>query len=310
MRELTAELSTAAGDAMRQAEGATQAFRSETETLVETARQATEQVTTIKTAVGEQMDELGRLAQRSGELAQSVQEMMHKPVAELTAAADLAEGRAEKLRADVAAIAAAAEQAGRQLAALGPEIDANAGGIGAKFDEQAGKLTDTVRQALELADGFGQHLQQQSEALVAAVSAAEHQIGALGEARQRATTDSFLRAAADLVSELNSLSLDMTSLLDADVPDDVWRRYKDGDRSVFARRLLRQKDSYVIPALAQRYEKDTRFRDLAERFTSKFEELLAQAGKADPQNVLNTAFLTADIGKLYLLIQRNLGKVN
>jgi chromosome segregation ATPase len=309
---------------MRQAEGATQAFRSETETLVETARQATEQVTTIKTAVGEQMDELGRLAQRSGELAQSVQEMMHKPVAELTAAADLAEGRAEKLRADVAAIAAAAEQAGRQLAALGPEIDAkadalinatdhalgNAGGIGAKFDEQAGKLTDTVRQALELADGFGQHLQQQSEALVAAVSAAEHQIGALGEARQRATTDSFLRAAADLVSELNSLSLDMTSLLDADVPDDVWRRYKDGDRSVFARRLLRQKDSYVIPALAQRYEKDTRFRDLAERFTSKFEELLAQAGKADPQNVLNTAFLTADIGKLYLLIQRNLGKVN
>ncbi|HEY8017471.1 MAG TPA: hypothetical protein VIE35_16640, partial [Dongiaceae bacterium] len=69
------------------------------------------------------------------------------------------------------------------------------------------------------------------------------------------------------------------------------------------------KDAYLLPALSERYQKDLKLRDLVLRFTGKFEELIESANKADPDNVLTTAFLTADIGKLYLLIQRNLGKV-
>ena len=70
-----------------------------------------------------------------------------------------------------------------------------------------------------------------------------------------------------------------------------------------------KKDAYLLPALSERYQKDLKLRDLVLRFTGKFEELIESANKADPDNVLTTAFLTADIGKLYLLIQRNLGKV-
>jgi len=111
-----------------------------------------------------------------------------------------------------------------------------------------------------------------------------------------------------MVTELNGLSLDIARLLDADVPDDVWRRYKKGDRSAFARHLLRQKDSYAVKGIVDRFGKDERFRELAARFIAKFETLLAESGRADPDDVLNTAFLTADIGKLYLLLQRNIGK--
>ena len=75
------------------------------------------------------------------------------------------------------------------------------------------------------------------------------------------------------------------------------------------RLLLNKKDAYLLPALSERYQKDLKLRDLVLRFTGKFEELIESANKADPDNVLTTAFLTADIGKLYLLIQRNLGKV-
>jgi hypothetical protein len=290
-------------------------------------------VTEVKNSVSEQMNELGQLALRSGQLAQTVRDMLNKPVAEFTAAARLAEGQAGTARADVAALreeiqqqashlTAAADQAARQLAALGKEIDAkaealvgatdyalnNAGKISGQFEEQAGKLDTAVGQALKLAAGLGQNLQKQSEALAAATTAAQKQIQSLGNVEQQSKSGGFMRSAADLVSELNSLAVDMTSLLDADVPDEVWRRYKDGDRSAFARRLLRLKDTYVVPALEQRYAKDIKFRDLVMRFTGKFEDLLAQAGKADSDNVLSTAFLTADIGKLYLVIQRNLGK--
>ena len=67
-------------------------------------------------------------------------------------------------------------------------------------------------------------------------------------------------------------------------------------------------DANAFDAIEERFGKDERFRELAARFIAKFEALLAESGRADPDDVLNTAFLTADIGKLYLLLQRNIGK--
>src|SRR5262249_6640800 len=148
----------------------------------------------------------------------------------------------------------------------------------------------------------------QNEALQRATLAAKTELTDLAQARQQARSDSFLALAADIVFELGTLSIDITRLLDGEVPAEVWNRYRAGDRSVFVRRLLAKKDAYVIPALVQRHERDLKLRDLVARFTAKFEELLERANKADPDNILSTAFLTADIGKLYLLIQRNLGK--
>ncbi|MBL8711106.1 MAG: hypothetical protein JNL25_18065, partial [Rhodospirillaceae bacterium] len=104
------------------------------------------------------------------------------------------------------------------------------------------------------------------------------------------------------------LALDIHSLLDNEIPDEVWKRYRDGDRSVFARRLFRGKDSYIIPAIEQRYSRDQRFHDLVDRYLRKFEDLLTQSAKADPEAVLNAAIITADVGKLYLVMSKSLGR--
>ena len=53
------------------------------------------------------------------------------------------------------------------------------------------------------------------------------------------TRDAFLKIAAVMIDELNGLALDMHNLLDSEVPEDVWKRYRNGDRSVFARRLFK-----------------------------------------------------------------------
>jgi hypothetical protein len=42
---------------------------------------------------------------------------------------------------------------------------------------------------------------------------------------------------------------------------------------VFARRLFRLKDSYTIPAIEQRFDRDDRFRDMVSRYMNKFEDL-------------------------------------
>lgn len=49
---------------------------------------------------------------------------------------------------------------------------------------------------------------------------------------------------------------------------------------------------------------DEDFRTLATRYLREFERLLAQAGDADPDELLSASLLTADVGKAYLLLSR------
>jgi hypothetical protein len=111
-----------------------------------------------------------------------------------------------------------------------------------------------------------------------------------------------------MVEELNSLAMDISKLLETDVPPDVWKDYHKGDRSVFARRLFKLKDSYTIPALEQRFDRDERFKDMVTRYIARFDELMAEASTADPEGMLRTVFITADVGKLYLVLARTLGR--
>ncbi len=85
---------------------------------------------------------------------------------------------------------------------------------------------------------------------------------------------------------------------DSEVPDDVWKRYRNGDRSVFARRLFKSKDACIIPAIEQRYKRDDKFQDMVDRYLAKFENLLSHSASADPESVLSAAFITADVGSL------------
>jgi hypothetical protein len=97
-------------------------------------------------------------------------------------------------------------------------------------------------------------------------------------------------------------------VLDAEVPEEVWKRYRNGDRSVFARRLFKNKDSYIVPAIQQRYQRDDKFQDMVDRYVAKFEDLLKHSASADPESVLSATFITADVGKLYLVMSRSLGR--
>jgi len=332
--ELSRELANAAGEVERRSQEASFAFRDEGQMLIAAAEEATGRATAARTIISGQMAELIALAERSGELAQNVHDMLVKPIADLNAAAALAEGKAGDARADVMRLSEEVEAQVRRLldtaqtlrgeiAGLGGEIEAkskimvgaadeairNVGGLDARVEEQAGRMSKVLGDALDRAADLGQLLKTQSETLNRATLAAKAEVEALGDARARARNESFLAIAASIVAELGTLSIDITSLLDAEIPPEVWKRYRSGDRSAFVRRLLNKKDAYLLPALSERYQKDLKLRDLVLRFTAKFEELIESANKADPDNVLTTAFLTADIGKLYLLIQRNLGKV-
>jgi len=228
----------------------------------------------------------------------------------------------DEMRDQAVNLARAEEAALTRLTGIGEAIEATTAGlvdateramerarsVGAEFDSQAASLSDSVTEGARRVAEAGEAFRDQTGALIDAAEAAAAEArrlsGANGEDRRQA----FLRSASRMIEDLNAAALDLNRILAEDIPEEVWKRYRRGDRSVFARRLLRGRDRLDLPILRERCTADAAFRDEATRYVTQFETLLSQATDCDPEHVLSTTFLTADVGKLYLMLSRSLGR--
>jgi methyl-accepting chemotaxis protein len=323
---LKADLVNAAEEASRNSRGIAETFRGDTERLVGMARRAAMQVAAVRGVVKDQLAELGQLSTQVGQLVDTIRDSLRGQSESFAAVA--AGARADsaaikgELESQIQLLTQLGDQVAERLDKMGGSLDGRteklveatdyvvrrSNEIGATFGERAQFLTETIDRIGNQVGDMAQRFDQQSQQLMRSTSAAETQVQNLKRVQENVTRDLFLRAAAAMVEELNSLAMDISKLLETDVPADVWKDYHKGDRSVFARRLFRAKDSYLVPAIEQRYRDDDRFRDMVERYMGRFEELLAQAQEADPESVLNAAFITADVGKLYLVLSRSIGR--
>ena len=109
----------------------------------------------------------------------------------------------------------------------------------------------------------------------------------------------FLQSAAFVAEGLNSLSLDLHRLLDRDATESEWRKFYRGDRGFFARRLVARSEAKQIAAL---YRDGDDFRRFVDLYLNEFESLMLNVERADQQGMLSAVFLSADVGKLYLLL--------
>ena len=92
-------------------------------------------------------------------------------------------------------------------------------------------LESSVAKTLEAGETFD----DQTTRLIKASAAASEQARTLEEKDLTIRRDLFLKTARFIIEDLNSLSIDLTRLLDAEVPDADWKRYTNGDRSIFTR---------------------------------------------------------------------------
>jgi hypothetical protein len=110
-------------------------------------------------------------------------------------------------------------------------------------------------------------------------------------------------ALADLAGELNELAGETADPA-------LWRRYLDGDRGVFARRLAASIGPDSVNRVTALYRDNPRFRDAADSYLEEFESLLSRARESDRDGFLASTFLTADTGKIYLAVAYALGRLD
>ena len=117
------------------------------------------------------------------------------------------------------------------------------------------------------------------------------------------------RAAHHIIETLQSLSIDIDRALAEDPPLDLWKRYRAGERRVFAKRLAGLKGREPHVRIAERYGTDAEFRADADRFMTQFEGLLASAAERDRDSLLAETYMSSDLGKVYWLLADATGRL-
>jgi hypothetical protein len=142
-------------------------------------------------------------------------------------------------------------------------------------------------------------------------SASQHAAAILADLKgslDHAEQDEFFRNAAFVLERLQSLGVDMTRVLETVVSDDDWRRFTSGDKGVFVRKLLGFREKTKLAHIRERFQQDGEFRQYAQRYMTDFEGMLRESRKRDRDGIVSTTLLSSEIGKVYMLLSRAVGR--
>ena len=143
--------------------------------------------------------------------------------------------------------------------------------------------------------------------LTEASKRAEEQAATIQAQTETQRRDLFLKTARYIVEELNSIAIDLTRVLQGEVPETDWRRYVKGDRTVFTRTLLRNRQASIVTTITDKLHHDPDARKYVLRYIDQFDRLLTESEQTDPEHLIHSTFLTSDVGKLYILLCRAAG---
>ena len=112
-----------------------------------------------------------------------------------------------------------------------------------------------------------------------------------------------------LQAALSDLAGDLDAAMSETEDPSLWRRYLNGDRGVFARKLAKSIGPDTVNRITALYRDNPRFHNAANTYLEEFESLLVRAKESDRDGLLASSLLTADTGKIYLAVAYALGRL-
>lgn len=124
---------------------------------------------------------------------------------------------------------------------------------------------------------------------------------------QNLTEEDLSSSALKVFESLQSMAIDIDRALEADPPADLLRRYFNGERALFTKRIIEMTSADLARKIHDRYLGDQAFRDNVNLYIEQFESLLNNAVARDQEDILIETFLSSHTGKAYLLLGSAVG---
>lgn len=117
------------------------------------------------------------------------------------------------------------------------------------------------------------------------------------------SSSDFLKQSERMFEKMHEQSLDLIRAAGADIPDVVWKKYHDGDKTIFSKwlaKMLAAADKKHIRELAK---SDAVFRSQASQFVRSFDKILTNAKSADNSDKLSAKLIKTDLGQVYITLK-------
>jgi ABC-type transporter Mla subunit MlaD len=323
--------STSMNDAVRTALGlideVSARFRQQTEELTQRSQQAGGQIDATGAVVRQHAEHLSHAVMQAAEGLHGIGDAFAGESTQLTGTADQVSARitalTEQFRAQSGDLDKAIEMSARQIEAAGQNLgrqretlDAatsrsidQVAEIGQNIQHHSGSLLRTLEEVMTRADRTGTAFDDTADRMIHAADRAEERAKQFQVKEQGLRRDLFLKTARFVIEDLNSTAIDLSRALFDEVPEADWKRYAGGDRSVFTRTLLRGRNTVASTGrVAEKVRHNEEMRRYVTQYIDQFERLLAEARECDPEQLLHSTFLTADVGKLYLMLCGAMGR--
>jgi len=270
--------------------------------------------------VGEAAQRVFHNSQTAGDalrqISRDFEETSNKTAAQVTAAGDMLRAGIRDLTQSSERITASVRNAGDSMRRQGQELEEATERTGAKLEsafemirQKSNDLGITGDRLSQQAESMAATFARQSSDLVNSSKLAEVRAQQLEDRRASASVEHFLQNAAFIVEKLQSLSVDIGRIFSANIDEKAWKEFHAGDQSVFVRKILKNLDKHQIASMKNKYEDDGEFREYVTRYLTEFEALLNQARQSDYADVLTGTFTSSEVGKLYLVLARALGRL-
>lgn len=114
-----------------------------------------------------------------------------------------------------------------------------------------------------------------------------------------ASSRDFISAGSREFDKMYEQTIDLTRAMGGEIPDVVWKKYHDGDKTIFAKwmaKIIRAADKKKIREILK---SDSVFRSQATQFVRSFDKIMAAAKQTDNPDKLAAALIKTDLGTIY-----------
>jgi hypothetical protein len=173
---------------------------------------------------------------------------------------------------------------------------------GEAVNERLGAVSAHADQAVSAAAAASDRLMRQLITIADSSAALEQRAREVSHLTAAVGRETLAKQMSLLTEALQSTALDLTKLFDADIADQAWGAYLNGDRSIFTRRAARLLTNSESRDVLRRYENDDVFRSQVNRYIHDFETMLRGVMDTPGGDALSVTLLSSDIGKLYVVL--------